>query len=161
MTVQDFRKIFVYNERVLRSFFDALTCLPWETLAKDMGASHYSMKNVFVHILTVYNSMINYIAVGKSDSIPWEKHDPNNYHSMSEIAEFMNSVLYDVTRFMGELNDSNLSKKITAPSLEGELELKDFLLQVTFEQAHHLGEIIALLWQMNIEPPPMTWIDNT
>ena len=53
-----------------------------------------------------------------------------------------------------------LSKKFTAPWLEGELGFSDILMQVTFEQAHHLGEIIALLWQVNTEPPEMTWIMN-
>ena len=37
--------------------------------------------------------------------------------------------------------------------------LRDALLQVTFEQAHHTGELIALLWQIDVEPPEMTWID--
>jgi hypothetical protein len=45
--------------------------------------------------------------------------------------------------------------------MEGEIALRDVLMQVTFEQAHHLGEIIAILWQSNIEPPEMTWIMNT
>ena len=31
--------------------------------------------------------------------------------------------------------------------------------QVTLEQAHHLGELIALFWQIDVEPPEMTWID--
>ena len=30
---------------------------------------------------------------------------------------------------------------------------------MTFEQAHHLAELIALLKQQDIEPPEMTWID--
>ena len=160
-TVNDFRRIFDYNEKVLRSFFDVLTRLPWETLSKDMGASQGSMKNIFIHILAVYNGLINHIALGRSDSIPWEKHDPNNYHSMSQIAEFMSAVWDGVASFIGDLNDSDLSKKITAPWMEREHEMSDFLFQVTLEQAHHLGEIIALLWQMNVEPPSMTWIDNT
>jgi len=158
-TADDFRRIFSYNERVLRSFFDALNPIPWETLSKNMEASHNSIKNIFIHILTVYNGWINYNALGKSESIPWEQHDPKNYHSMNQLAEFMGTVLDNVTHFIQELNDSNLPKKISAPWLEGEYALSDILFQVTLEQAHHLGEIIALLWQMNIEPPPMTWID--
>ncbi len=59
------------------------------------------------------------------------------------------------------MDDNALFKKITAPWLKREHELGDVLMQVTFEQAHHLGEIIALLWQVNTEPPEMTWIMNT
>ena len=32
-------------------------------------------------------------------------------------------------------------------------------MQVRLEQAHHLGELIALFWQIDIEPPEMTWVD--
>jgi uncharacterized damage-inducible protein DinB len=160
-TADDFRRIFAYNEKVLQSFSNALSRLSWETLSKNMEASHNSMKNIFIHILTVYNGWINYNALGKSDSIPWEQHDPKNYNSMNQIVEFMLSAMKGVTRFMDELNDPKLSKKITAPWMEEEHELSDVLMQVTLEQAHHLGEIIALLWQLNIEPPQMTWIDNT
>jgi len=74
---------------------------------------------------------------------------------MSQVEELMSKVLGGVDGFMKELNDDDLSKKITGPWMEGEHELSD-VMQVTLEQAHHLEEIIALLWQLNIEPPEMT-----
>jgi len=157
----DFRAIFSYNEKVLRAYFDTLSMLPWDTVAKNVEASHYSMKNIFVHILSVYNGWINYNALGKSNEIPTAEHDYENYHSMSQVNDFMLKVLAGVSTFMKRLTNDGLSKKITAPWMEGEIELRDVLMQVTFEQAHHLGEIIALLWQSNIEPPEMTWIMNT
>jgi uncharacterized damage-inducible protein DinB len=158
---QDYLRLFNYNRKVLQAFFDKLSNLPWETVSKNMESGHYSMKNTFVHILSVYNGWINHNALGKSDEIPWEEHDYDNYHSMAQIKEFMLKVLTGVDTFMKGLDDGLLSKKITAPWMEGEHELRDVLMQVTFEQAHHLGEIIALLWQANIEPPEMTWITNT
>lgn len=159
-SAEDFRRIFTYNEKVLRSFFDALNRLPWEKVSKNMEASHQSMKNIFVHILSVYNGLINYTAQGKSDKIPWQEHDYTNYHSMSQVQDFMSKVLGGVKGFMKDLGDADLSKETQAPWMEREHELRDLLMQVTLEQAHHLGEIIALLWQLNVEPPEMTWIDN-
>jgi len=160
-TADDFRRIFRYNENVLQAFFNALNQLPWDVLSKNMEASHHSMKNIIIHILTVYNGWVNYNVLGKSDSIPWEEHDYENYHSIKQIQDFMSKVMQGVQRFMEGLNDSTLTKKITAPWMEGDHDLSDVLMQITFEQAHHLGELIALLWQLNIEPPPMTWIDYT
>jgi uncharacterized damage-inducible protein DinB len=157
---QDYRRIFNYNEKVLRAFFDTLSNLPWETVSKNVESAHHSMKNTFVHILSVYNGWINYNALEKSNEIPWEEHDYNNYHSMGQVGDFMLKVLAGVNVFLKGLNDNALSKKIAAPWLDGEFELGDVLMQVTFEQAHHLGEIIALLWQVNTEPPEMTWIMN-
>jgi uncharacterized damage-inducible protein DinB len=36
--------------------------------------------------------------------------------------------------------------------------IKDVLIHVVIEEIHHRGEIIAILWQMNIEPPDMGWL---
>jgi uncharacterized damage-inducible protein DinB len=34
---------------------------------------------------------------------------------------------------------------------------EDVLIHVFEEEVHHRGELIALLWQMEIEPPLMGW----
>src|SRR5207247_2288014 len=36
--------------------------------------------------------------------------------------------------------------------------VKDVLIHVMAEELHHRGEIIAILWQMNIQPPDMGWL---
>ena len=36
--------------------------------------------------------------------------------------------------------------------------VKDVLIHVITEELHHRGEIIATLWQMNIQPPDMGWL---
>jgi uncharacterized damage-inducible protein DinB len=38
-----------------------------------------------------------------------------------------------------------------------EITVEDVLIHIFEEEVHHRGEIIALLWQMNIEPPLMGW----
>jgi uncharacterized damage-inducible protein DinB len=38
-----------------------------------------------------------------------------------------------------------------------EITAEDVLIHVFEEEVHHRGELIALLWQMNVEPPSMGW----
>jgi uncharacterized damage-inducible protein DinB len=125
---QYYRRAFTYNERVLRAFFDTLSDLPWERVAKNVESAHYSMKNTFVHILSVYNGWINYNALGRSSEIPWEEHDGEKYQSMEQVKEFMLKVLVGVDAFMERLDNGTLSKKITAPWMKGEHELRDVLI---------------------------------
>ncbi len=66
-----------------------------------------------------------------------------------------------VDELLDNLDDELLAKKVKAPWLPGSHYLADVLMQVSFEQAHHIGEIIAMMWQLDIEPPEMTWIMNT
>jgi hypothetical protein len=44
------------------------------------------------------------------------------------------------------------------PWLKGKYTLEDVVFQATFEQAHHLGEIIGAYWQMDRAPPQMMWV---
>ncbi len=44
--------------------------------------------------------------------------------------------------------------------MPGRYTVEDGCFQASFEQAHHLGEIIAVFWQQDWNPPPMTWIQN-
>jgi uncharacterized damage-inducible protein DinB len=36
--------------------------------------------------------------------------------------------------------------------------VKDVLIHVMTEELHHRGELIAILWQINIQPPDMGWL---
>jgi uncharacterized damage-inducible protein DinB len=60
---------------------------------------------------------------------------------------------------LAKLTDADLERLIQPEWKERPHPIRDALYQVTFEQAHHVGELIALLWQMDVEPPEMTWID--
>ncbi len=37
-------------------------------------------------------------------------------------------------------------------------KVRDVLIRVITEELHHRGEIIAILWQMNFQPPDMGWL---
>ena len=72
----------------------------------------------------------------------------------------MNKVLRGEDELFENLDEEMLSKNVRAPWLPSKHKLADVLMQVSIEQAHHIGEIIALLWQLDVEPPEMTWIMN-
>ena len=156
-----YRRLFAYNKKVLNAYLNALAKVPWKTISKNMEASHYSMMGIFVHILGVYNGWLNYNVYGRSSKIPVETLDTDNYLSVRDIRKFMSNVWKGVDKLLEGLDERLLSKKVKAPWLPGYHYVADVLMQVSFEQAHHIGEIIALMWQLDIEPPEMTWIVNT
>ena len=131
--------------------------LPWKTISKNVEASHHSVKNIFIHILAVYNGWLNYNVYGKASEIPHDtEHNPGSYHSVKDIRGFMNKVWKGVDKLLINLDDELLAKKVRAPWLPGTHSVGDVLMQVSLEEAHHIGEIIAILWQLDIEPPEMT-----
>ena len=157
MNADDFRRIFNYNRLVLHSFLETLDKLPMEIVSKNLEASHNSMKDIFTHILTVYDGWLNHARKGETSGVP-DSELNDAYHSMEAMRRYMEHVETGVDALLQELDEQMLSLPVKVDWMEKEHSLADALMQVTIEQAHHLGEIIALLWQHNIEPPEMTWI---
>jgi uncharacterized damage-inducible protein DinB len=157
MNADDFRRIFRYNRQVLHSFLETLDRLPPETVSRNLEASHESMRGIFTHILTVYDGWLNHARKGESSGVPESEFD-EAFQSMDAMKRYMEHVEAGVDGLLRNLSDSMLASRIKVDWFEKEQSLADVLMQVTIEQAHHLGEIIALLWQHNIEPPEMTWI---
>lgn len=160
VTVEDFREIYGYNWQVLRDFCDGLSKLPEEALLKDRGATYHSMKNVFFHILTVHDGWLNVTAQGASaDPRIHELGDFDAVRTMAELRSYMEKVVAKERAFLDGLSDRDLERPVQPEWKARPHPLRDALLQVTLEQAHHTGELIALFWQQDIEPPEMTWID--
>lgn len=58
------------------------------------------------------------------------------------------------------MSQDGLLKKYKVTSDAGEnvgMSAQDVLIHVFEEEVHHSGELIALLWQMNVGPPLMGW----
>jgi hypothetical protein len=53
-----------------------------------------------------------------------------------------------------------LSKSVDFVTSIFKLSVEECLFLSFTEQLYHLGELIALFWQENIEPPPMQWFRN-
>jgi len=157
MKVDDFHRIFKYNRQVLHSFLETLDKLPSEIVSKNIEASHNSMKDIFTHILMVYDGWLNHARKGETSGVPESEFD-EAFQSMDTMKRYMEHVETGVDALLQDLNDSMLASRIKVDWFEKEQSLADVLMQITIEQAHHLGEIIALLWQNNIKPPEMTWI---
>ncbi len=159
MNADDFRGIFRYNWSVLHAFLDLLDGLPSQLVSSNLEASHNSMKDIFTHILTVYDGWLNHARAGESSGVPESELD-ECYQSMENMKKYVKHVEATVDKLLEGLTDSMLVQPIKVEWMDREHSLADALMQVTLEQAHHLGEIIALLWQHNIEPPEMTWIGS-
>jgi uncharacterized damage-inducible protein DinB len=155
----DFRSIFAYNWRVLRDYCEALARLPRAELVKNREATHESMKNIFHHILSVHDGWLNVTVQGASADPKVRELDYDEVESMEDLRRYMEKIIAKEEGFLAKLRDEDLERGVQPEWKTRPHPLRDALMQVTFEQAHHLGELIALFWQQDIEPPEMTWID--
>ncbi len=154
----EWRRIFAYNRQVLEVYCRRLERLPWKTVSQDRGVTWHSMAGVLYHVIGVYDGWLNFVAQGTSADDAAHERGWDSLKSMKEVRAFLEISWPGIQRLLDGLTDASLRRKVKAPWQPKACPLGDALMQVTLEQAHHTGEIIAMLWQEDLTPPGMTWL---
>ncbi len=151
--LQDF---FEYNTFVRKKYLRTISKLPRKTLTKDRGASFPSILDILTHVLDVYKSWFHVYETGED---------------LSELKGFsldqVKKLEYEVDRyigdFMGELKVQDLNKSFQYTIGAGKKKrvitrtLGNMLWHLVEEELQHRGELNALLWQDDIDPPVTSW----
>jgi uncharacterized damage-inducible protein DinB len=147
----DVKKLLEYNGIERRAFFDKLTKLPWEEFTKNREASFHSMRNIFIHTLQAVDFWLDYLQKQNIGS----KKKFDEFKSYEGLGTYLEQVEKRMRNYLESLTPKMLSQKLTVygKGKPEEVTIEDILVHVFEEELHHRGELIALLWQMNIEPP--------
>jgi len=161
LTAADARTIFEYNRAVFDRFARRIRVLPGREATRPRGTGHESLFATLVHILNVHEVWHVYIVHGRTSDPELEAlfadaaRKPRNW---KEFDGYAKRVWAGVDRTMRTLTERDLARKVRVFWMPGDYTVRDAVYQTTFEQAHHLGEVIGALWQDDREPPEMTWI---
>ena len=156
MRMVEIRELLEYNDRTRRRYFRSLSLLPWSEFVRDKGASWGSIRNIFIHTLGAIDYWLDFLNREKLRS----KKKLDEYKNFEEVKTYMKHVEDRMRNYLDSLSTEKLNKKYTLKNDANEtveITAEDVLIHVFEEEIHHRGEIISLLWQMNIEPPPMGW----
>jgi uncharacterized damage-inducible protein DinB len=79
---------------------------------------------------------------------------------MGKIVDYNNILVSKFNNYFVNLNDSYLKKvyRINNDGIRRKYIARDVLLHILTEELHHRGEIIAILWQQDLQPPGMSWL---
>jgi uncharacterized damage-inducible protein DinB len=152
----DVSELLEYNAEVRRRYFAALAKFPWEEFVKDREASWHSLRNVFIHTLGAVDYWLDFLQ-GEKLRVS-KKFD--DYKTIGEVQEYMEHVEDRMRRYLGSTRSGGFMRKYPLTNDAGrdvEVTAEDILIHVFEEEVHHRGELIALLWQMDVEPPLMGW----
>lgn len=156
VTVVDVRDLLKYNESVRHEYFECFARLSWEEFTENREASFHSIRNIFVHTLGAIDYWLDFL---QGENLHSEK-KYDEYKTFDEVRAYMKRVEKRMSRYLESLSARGLSKKYTVTGDDDkpvEATAEDVLIHVFEEEVHHRGELIALLWQMGIEPPTMGW----
>ena len=152
----DIQELLEYNACMRRKYVETLGQLSWEEFTKNREASFHSMRNIFVHTLGAIDYWLDFLE--EKNLRAKKKYD--EYKSFEEVRAYMEKVEKRMNDYLASLSKEGLNKKYTVKGDGGKImkiTVEDVLIHVFEEEVHHRGELIALLWQIGIEPPAMGW----
>jgi uncharacterized damage-inducible protein DinB len=153
--------LYDYSSRVRARFAEKLAELPWQEVEKNREASFYSMKDIFIHMIDAEDRIVNWMIPGRIRQYTPMKF--TEYTNMQMILDHLYAVEKMTRSYLDRISEADLQERVKWERPSGEsydLSIEECLLQSFTEQLYHIGELIALFWQENIEPPGMQWFLN-
>jgi uncharacterized damage-inducible protein DinB len=160
--VHDAEAIMEYNRAVFFRFVRRARRLPGTAATRSRGIGHESLLRTLVHVLNVQEVWLVYLVRGRNTDreLGTLFDDPRRHpETWKAFDEYATRVWAEIDATVRDLTPRGLARPVKAFWMPGRYTVRDALMQVTFEEAHHLGEIIGALWQDDRKPPDMTWLD--
>ena len=147
-----------YNQFLRKRYFDTIAALPWDEVVKNRDASFDSLRNIFLHCLAVfeYGNTLLRESTAQFPHINYEAYD-----DIEKIRRYQERVEENFADYLCQLTADELKRQVTRRYRDGRTivsTVEDNLLHFLLEETHHRGEFIALLWQLDIKPPHLGWI---
>ena len=150
-------KLLEYSQYLRHRYLETLSKLPWEEVVKDRGASFSSLRNIYLHCVAVLDFYVNHLIQGDT-AYPRINYD--DYDNVEKIGEYLEQVESKANAYLSKVTLEELSRKIERKQRDGStitVTVEDILIDLFQEETHHRGELIALLWEMDVSPPHMGW----
>jgi uncharacterized damage-inducible protein DinB len=152
----DVKELLEYNHIVRHRYFESLVKLSWNEFTKNREASFNSIRNIFVHTLGAVDYWLDFLQKENLHS----KREFDEYRTFGEVRTYMEHVEKRMHEYLHSMSSERLKKKYSVTGEDHKattITAEDVLIHVFEEEVHHRGELIALLWQMGIDPPEMGW----
>jgi uncharacterized damage-inducible protein DinB len=160
--IDDLRSLVEYDRAVFDRFVRRVRRLPWKAASRKRGIGHESLFDTLVHVLNVREAWFAYIIRGRNSDAELGalfKETRRHPHDWKGFDAYARQVWAEVDTTVAGMTPAKASRPVSVFWMAGRYTVRDAFLQASFEEAHHLGEIIGALWQDDVKPPDMTWID--
>jgi uncharacterized damage-inducible protein DinB len=152
------REWYRYDDYVRKKYLKALQSVPGSELTKDRGASFPSLLDIASHIYFAYRIWleVNYAGTERGP----EHEFGRKCSSLEDLQREQAKMDPFILGFVNKLAPEDLLRWIESKRADGEIfrfSVRNMLWHLVEEELQHRGEINALLWQMDIDPPITGW----
>jgi uncharacterized damage-inducible protein DinB len=162
LTVDSAHRILDYDAALYARFVTRIRRLPKAVAFEEREIGHHTLFGTLVHILHVREAWLKFVILdrGQNEDAFFNRPErtPTDWKGFDRYAP---TVWAAHAEFRRALTPRVLNAPAKAWWMKGRYTVGDAVLQVSYEEAHHIGEIIGALWQKDLAPPNMTWIEVT
>jgi len=145
------RELYRYNSAVRKKYLRAIWKLSPRQRYKNRGASFPTLVDIYMHVLDAYRWwFISVYGNGKA----FEEYPLGQRYTKSEAERETDAVDRLLQKVLREVGPRGLSKTLHWRGPRPfRIPVRHMLLHMVEEELQHRGEMNALLWQIDIDPP--------
>ncbi len=145
------RDLYRYNSKVRRKYLRAIWKLRPQDRYRKRGASFPSIVDIYMHVLDAYRWW--FLSVyGKG--IAFDEYPLGTRYSRREATKETRSVERLIGKVLKEVGPAGLDRSVAWKGRRAfRTNVRAMLLHLVEEELQHRGEMNALLWQIDVDPP--------
>ncbi|MCI4353552.1 MAG: DinB family protein [Thermoplasmata archaeon] len=145
------RALYRYNSRVRKKYLSVIWRLPIKQRYRSRGASYPSLVDIFLHVLDAYRWWFHTVY---SHDAAWIEYPIGQRLTRGQAMAEERKLDRFVQGVIAKIDHKDLSRTFTLPSnRRRRISLRVLLLHMAEEELQHRGEMNALLWQSDVDPP--------
>jgi uncharacterized damage-inducible protein DinB len=155
------RSWYRYNSAVRRKYLQEIfEKIPEEERYKDRGASFPSIVDIFIHVIDAYRHW--FIFTYEDRLLEFERLRGKKKYLKEDIEAEEEELETLLQEFLESLTQEDLGRWVpfTQGAFFGKIKLRDMMWHMIEEELQHRGELNALFWQLDIDPPIIGWNDD-
>lgn len=152
MNARDIAVLYAFNRWANSRLLTSSASLPADQFARDLGASHGSLHETWLHIL--WGEWL-WLQRWRGES-PKRRFDRRDFPDLGAIRAHWSLVERHQQDFIDDLADERLLEQVAYENIEGqrwEYPLQSMLQHVANHSSYHRGQVATLLRQLGRIPP--------
>ena len=160
MNTSEVQERFEYLIESRSRFLETFRKIGWPEFSKDRGATWGSMLGIFLHILDDEEGWLQYGAKTGSVIGSPDRKVPD-YDSFDRLEEDNSRVAMLTRTYLATLTEESLDREISLrlPDAVFRRKVSKILEHAAVDELAHVGEWVCLLWQLDVKPPFIDWLD--
>lgn len=145
------RALYRYNSGVRQKYLKAIWKLPPRERYRKRGASFPSLVDIYMHVLDAYRWW--FLSV-YGRGITFDEYPLGQRFSRTEAARATRTVDQLTRKVLREVGPRGLGRMVAWRGRRSfRCSVRSMLLHLVEEELQHRGEMNALLWQIDVDPP--------